>query len=58
MSFAQQRLWFLARVQGAGEAYHMPLAFRLDGPLDRGVLARALNALAERHEAPTSLRGR
>jgi amino acid adenylation domain-containing protein len=51
LSFAQQRLWFLAQMEGASEAYHMPRAFRLDGPLDRAALTRALDALVARHEA-------
>ncbi|HEX4726954.1 MAG TPA: amino acid adenylation domain-containing protein, partial [Jatrophihabitans sp.] len=50
-SFAQQRLWFLAQLEGAGEAYHMPQAWQLDGPLDRVALGRALDALMARHEA-------
>ncbi|MEV0261933.1 amino acid adenylation domain-containing protein [Streptomyces sp. NPDC050617] len=50
LSFSQQRLWFLAQLPGASEAYHMPLALRLRGPLDRTALTRALDALAARHE--------
>ncbi|UNO43298.1 amino acid adenylation domain-containing protein [Streptomyces sp. MST-110588] len=50
LSFAQQRLWFLAQMRGASQAYHMPQAFRLRGPLDRTVLARSLDALVDRHE--------
>ncbi|MFE7120746.1 amino acid adenylation domain-containing protein [Streptomyces sp. NPDC057654] len=50
LSFSQQRLWFLAQLPGASEAYHMPLALRLRGPLDRAALTRALDALAARHE--------
>ncbi|MBH1934337.1 amino acid adenylation domain-containing protein [Streptomyces sp. AV19] len=50
-SFAQRRLWFLAQLPGASEAYHVPLAFDVRGPLDRGALARALDALTARHEA-------
>ena len=50
-SFAQQRLWFLAQLEGAGEAYHIPQAWQLDGPLDRAALGRALDALVARHEA-------
>ncbi|WP_405883202.1 amino acid adenylation domain-containing protein [Streptomyces sp. NBC_01136] len=50
-SFSQQRLWFLAQMQGASEAYHMPMAFELRGPLDRGALTRALDRLVARHEA-------
>lgn len=50
LSFAQQRLWFLAQMQGASAAYHMPQAVRLRGPLDRAALARALDTLVARHE--------
>lgn len=50
-SYAQQRLWFLSRLTGVSEAYHMPLAVELAGPLDRAALARALDALVARHEA-------
>lgn len=50
-SFAQRRLWFLAQLPGASEAYHVPLAFEVRGPLDRVALARALDALTARHEA-------
>ncbi|WP_225826412.1 non-ribosomal peptide synthetase [Streptomyces naphthomycinicus] len=50
-SFAQRRLWFLAQLPGAGEAYHMPLAYEMRGPLDRDALIRALDRLADRHEA-------
>ena len=50
-SFAQQRLWFLAQLEGGSEAYHIAEAFGLDGPLDRAALAGALDALVDRHEA-------
>ncbi|MFI0977344.1 amino acid adenylation domain-containing protein [Streptomyces sp. NPDC021093] len=49
-SSAQQRLWFLAQMRGAGEAYHTPLAVELRGELDRTALGRALDALVDRHE--------
>ncbi|BCJ65767.1 non-ribosomal peptide synthetase [Polymorphospora rubra] len=50
LSFAQQRLWFLERLGGVGQAYHMPMALRLDGWLDRDALASALDSLVARHE--------
>jgi hypothetical protein len=51
LSFAQQRLWFLAQMEGGSEAYHIPLGLRLAGPLDRDALKRALDRIVSRHEA-------
>src|SRR5437762_1981765 len=50
LSFAQQRLWFLAQI-GASQAYHISNGWRLKGQLDRAALRRALNRLVARHEA-------
>ncbi|HEX9939603.1 MAG TPA: amino acid adenylation domain-containing protein [Longimicrobium sp.] len=51
LSFAQQRLWFMDRMEGTGSAYHLPARMRLKGELDRGALVRALDRVVERHEA-------
>jgi amino acid adenylation domain-containing protein len=51
LSFAQQRLWFLAQMEGLSEAYHIPLALRLKGELDELALQNALNRILVRHEA-------
>ncbi|HEX9936446.1 MAG TPA: amino acid adenylation domain-containing protein [Longimicrobium sp.] len=51
LSFAQQRLWFIHQLGGAGAAYHLPLRLRLKGELDRGALVRALERIVARHEA-------
>ncbi|MGW7773816.1 amino acid adenylation domain-containing protein [Pseudomonas machongensis] len=51
LSFAQQRLWFLAQMNGASQAYNIPLALELCGELDADALTQALVALVERHEA-------
>ncbi|HEX8697018.1 MAG TPA: amino acid adenylation domain-containing protein, partial [Longimicrobium sp.] len=51
LSFAQQRLWFLDRLDGAGAAYHLPFGLRLRGELDRAALERALDRIVDRHEA-------
>ncbi len=50
LSFAQQRLWFLAQMEGGSEAYHMPLWVRMQGALDTGALRRALDRIVVRHE--------
>ncbi|MGL4861210.1 MAG: amino acid adenylation domain-containing protein, partial [Enterobacteriaceae bacterium] len=55
LSFAQQRLWFLAQLEGVSEAYHIPLAVHLQGSLDIPAWQRALNALFARHEALRSV---
>lgn len=49
-SCAQQRLWFIDQLQGAGAAYNSPIALRLSGPLDVNALRKAFEALVERHE--------
>ncbi|BEN51580.1 non-ribosomal peptide synthetase [Serratia marcescens] len=55
LSFAQQRLWFLTQLEGMSETYHIPLALRLHGRLDRQALQHSLDVLYARHE---SLRSR
>ncbi len=51
LSFAQQRLWSLAQMEGVSRARHVPLGLRLSGDLDRTSLCRALDRLVARHEA-------
>ncbi|MFC7519054.1 amino acid adenylation domain-containing protein, partial [Herbaspirillum sp. GCM10030257] len=51
LSFAQQRLWFLAQMEGVSQAYHMPLGLRLEGVLDTGALRHALDRIVARHES-------
>ncbi|MDY4350970.1 amino acid adenylation domain-containing protein, partial [Pectobacterium brasiliense] len=52
LSFAQQRLWFLAQLDpAASQAYHLPAALRLSGQLDRPALTAALDGLMARHES-------
>jgi amino acid adenylation domain-containing protein len=50
-SYAQQRLWFLDRLEPESAAYHVPVVSRLRGRLDVAALGRALTALGERHES-------
>ncbi|MET3524825.1 condensation domain-containing protein [Mesorhizobium abyssinicae] len=42
LSFAQQRLWFLAQLDETSTNYHMPLALRFKGRLDRAAWQRSL----------------
>ena len=51
LSFAQQRLWFIEQMEGAGATYHIPMRLRLTGELDRQALRRALDRIVARHEA-------
>ncbi|UQV46664.1 amino acid adenylation domain-containing protein [Janthinobacterium lividum] len=51
LSFTQQRLWFLAQMEGVSQAYHIPGAVRLTGALDRVALERTLDRIVARHEA-------
>ncbi len=51
LSFAQQRLWFLQRLDPGSSTYNLPLALRLLGPLDVAALRQALRRLVDRHEA-------
>jgi len=50
LSFAQQRLWFLAQLAGQSGTYNMPAALRLEGQLNKEALQSALIALIQRHE--------
>jgi len=51
LSFAQQRLWFFEQLQPGLAAYHLPVALRLEGPLNRAALEQSLNEIVRRHEA-------
>ncbi|HSF38618.1 MAG TPA: non-ribosomal peptide synthase/polyketide synthase, partial [Thermoanaerobaculia bacterium] len=51
LSFSQQRLWFLDQLEPGSALYNIPLALRVQGPLDGAVLALCLGEIAGRHEA-------
>ncbi|AFE10580.1 Long-chain-fatty-acid--CoA ligase [Corallococcus coralloides DSM 2259] len=50
LSFAQQRLWFLDRLEPGSPLYNVPAAVRLSGALDVGVLERCFAEILRRHE--------
>ncbi|MBW3570023.1 MAG: amino acid adenylation domain-containing protein, partial [Gemmatimonadetes bacterium] len=50
LSFAQERLWFLDRLQPDSASYNVPAALRLRGTADVHALERALGEIVRRHE--------
>ncbi len=50
LSFSQERLWFLDRLQPGNASYNMPIASRLRGALSPTLLARSLDEVVRRHE--------
>ena len=51
LSFAQERLWFLDRLEPGSASYNVAAAMRLTGALDAAALRRALGEIVRRHEA-------
>lgn len=51
LSFTQEQLWFLDRMDPGTAVYNVPFALELSGPLDTGALSAALNAVVDRQEA-------
>jgi amino acid adenylation domain-containing protein len=50
LSFAQQRMWVLDRIEGGTAAYSLAGALELRGRLDEAALRRSLFAVVARHE--------
>src|SRR5690554_413166 len=51
LSFAQQRLWFIDKLNPNDATYNMPFALRLSAELDVVALQQAYLALLQRHES-------
>ncbi len=50
LSFAQERLWFLAQLEPDSPIYNRPLALQLTGTLDVNILQRVLEEILQRHD--------
>jgi len=50
LSFGQERLWFMDRLDPAGAVYNLPAAVSLRGSLDAAALRSALAGITARHE--------
>ncbi|MEW2513910.1 amino acid adenylation domain-containing protein [Streptomyces sp. NPDC046870] len=51
LSFAQERMWFLDRLDEQAATYNIPLVVRAPADLDADALEAALGDLADRHES-------
>src|SRR5262249_43383427 len=51
LSFAQQRLWFVAQLDPRGCSLNAPFVLALEGELDVAALHRALREIVRRHDA-------
>ena len=51
VSFAQQRLWFLDRMDPGTPTYNIPIAVRLRGALDHRAFQQAVDGVVRRHES-------
>ncbi|WP_157653864.1 non-ribosomal peptide synthetase, partial [Burkholderia ubonensis] len=50
LSYPQQRLWFLAQLEGPSAAYNISSALRFEGDLDVQRLRAAVSEISRRHE--------
>src|SRR5437764_3655139 len=57
VSFAQQRLWVLDRLEPTSPVYNIPIPRRLRGKLNADALHRTLSAIISRHEVLRSTFG-
>ncbi|HEX2254275.1 MAG TPA: amino acid adenylation domain-containing protein, partial [Thermoanaerobaculia bacterium] len=50
LSYSQEQIWLMHRMDPASVAYHVPRALRMRGPVVPALLRRAFTAIVERHE--------
>ena len=50
LSFGQERLWLIARLDPGSSLYHIAVAYRVKGPLDLTLVKECVSHIAERHE--------
>ena len=51
LSYAQQRLWFLQRMEGPNAVFNLPIALRITGALNTSALLTAIRDVVARHES-------
>ncbi|WP_027255442.1 non-ribosomal peptide synthetase [Planktothrix agardhii] len=51
LSFAQQRLWFLGKMEPSNASYNMSMGLQLEGKLDVNALSESLAYVINRHES-------
>lgn len=50
LSFSQQRLWFLNKMEEKGSNYNVAVMFNLEGKIDKNLLTKSINNVIARHE--------
>jgi amino acid adenylation domain-containing protein len=50
LSFAQQRLWFIDKLEGDNCVYNVPFLWQISGVLDVSALEKAITTIIQRHE--------
>ncbi|HEY2738549.1 MAG TPA: condensation domain-containing protein, partial [Thermoanaerobaculia bacterium] len=51
LSYAQQRLWFIDRLEGGSSHYNIARVARVRGPLDKKAFGAAMRTIVGRHES-------